>query len=137
MVFYFSSPDIILGCNNISTNNLTNSAKGFSVAQSKYDYFFGRVTTGKQHNINRYAQNLKDLSTLGIKKEKQLTNIFSKAFEKGTVISTKTNEYGTTITKSIEVSNKGAINVGFFYKGGNLNNKPTISTIIPKIYNKW
>ena len=40
------------------------------------------------------------------------------------------------ITKSIEVSNKGAINVGFFYKGGNLNNKPTISTIIPKIYNK-
>ncbi|CAI9430325.1 hypothetical protein MSHRCOH1_08995 [Candidatus Ornithobacterium hominis] len=119
-----------------STNNLTNSAKGFSVAQSKYDYFFGRVTTGKQHNINRSAQNLKDLSTLGIKNEKQLTNIFSKAFEKGTVISTKTNEYGTTITKSIEVSNKGAINVGFFYKGGNLNNKPTISTIIPKIYNK-
>ena len=119
-----------------STNNLTNSAKGFSVAQSKYDYFFGRVTIGKQHNINRSAQNLKDLSTLGIKNEKQLTNIFSKAFEKGTVISTKTNEYGTTITKSIELSNKGAINVGFFYKGGNLNNKPTISTIIPKIYNK-
>ena len=77
------------------------------------------------------------MSTLGIKNEKQLTNIFSKAFEKGTVISTKTNEYGTTITKSIEVSNKGAINVGFSYKGGNLNNKPTISTIIPKIYNKW
>lgn len=36
--------------------------------------------------------------------------------------------------KSVNVGNKGSINVGFFYKGGDMSSTPTITTIIPKIF---
>jgi hypothetical protein len=44
----------------------------FTVQTSKFDYFFGRVVTGDIHNVQRSAQNLKDLTTLGIKDETQI-----------------------------------------------------------------
>lgn len=51
-----------------------------------------------------------------------------------TIISTKSSSYGTTVTRGVTIGDKGALNVGFFYKGGNMNSTPTVSTIIPKIY---
>ena len=60
--------------------------------------------------------------------------VFDRAFEEGTVISTKTTEYGTTVVKSVQIENKGAINVGFFYKDGNMTSMPSVTSIIPKIY---
>jgi hypothetical protein len=114
---------------------ITNAAKGgFSVNSSKFDYFFGRVVTGSEHNIARSAQNLKDLTTLGIKNESQLMNVFGQALKSGTVISTKTSQYGTTVMRSVNIGNQGSINVGFFYQGGNMSAIPSVSTIIPKIF---
>jgi len=107
---------------------------GFSVNPSKFDYFFGRVVRGSEHNIARSAQNLKDLTTLGIKSESQLMNVFGQALESGTVISTKTSQYGTTVMRSINIGNRGSINVGFFYYGGNMSATPSVSTMIPKIF---
>ncbi|HRP03211.1 MAG TPA: RHS repeat-associated core domain-containing protein [Candidatus Kapabacteria bacterium] len=107
---------------------------GFSINPSKFDYFFGRVVSGPEHNISRSAQNLKDLTTLGIKNEVQLTNIFKNALKDGSIISSKTSKYGTTVLKGIEIGNNGKLEVGFFYQGGNMNSTPSISTIIPKIY---
>ncbi|WP_326981988.1 hypothetical protein VUJ46_17415 [Chryseobacterium sp. MYb264] len=109
------------------------SEKGFTVNPTKFDYFFGKVTSGSEHNITRSAQNLKDLTTLGVKTEAQLTKVFSNALESGIVMSTKTSQYGTTVTKSINVGNNGALNVSFFYKGGNMSSTPSVTTIIPKI----
>jgi RHS repeat-associated protein len=108
----------------------------FSVASSKFRYFFGKVTTGSADNIRRSAQNLKDLTTLGIKSERQLMKKFGDAFENGKTMSTTTNKYGTTVTKQIQIGDKGAVNVGFFYEGGDMNATPKVSTVIPQIYNK-
>ena len=90
------------------------STRGYIVNQSKFDYFFGRVTTSNVDN--RSAQNLKDITTLGIENESQLIKVFDQAIEKGSTISIKTSEYGTNVMKSVNVGNKGSINVGFFLK---------------------
>ncbi|MFK3859741.1 SpvB/TcaC N-terminal domain-containing protein [Pseudoalteromonas rhizosphaerae] len=106
----------------------------FSVAPAKFDYFFGRVVTGNAKNIARSAQNLKDLTTLGVKSEKQLSALFREAFYKGRITGTQTNQYGTSVMRSVQLGNRGEVNVSFFYKAGNMNAQPTVSTIIPKIY---
>ena len=106
----------------------------FNLNPSKFEYFFGRVVSGSQHNIARSAQNLKDLTTLGITTESQLISVFNQAARSGSVVSTNSTQYGTTIMRSVNVGNKGSIDVGFFYKGGNTNSVPSITTIIPKIF---
>ncbi|MFM2395031.1 MAG: hypothetical protein RLZZ546_3014, partial [Bacteroidota bacterium] len=106
----------------------------FTLNRSKFDYFFGRVVSGSQHNITRSAQNLKDLTTLGIKSESQLIGVFNEAARRGTLISTNTSQYGTTITRSVDIGTIGKIEVSFFYSGGNTNSIPSITTIIPKIF---
>ncbi len=115
-------------------SRLNGANSNFNVASSKFDYFFGRVVTGPQHNIERSAQNLRDLTTLGIENQSQLMNVFNKAMEAGNVISTKTNSYGTSIMKSVNVGNQGSVGVSFFYPGGNMSSTPTVTTIIPKIF---
>ena len=107
---------------------------GFSVNPSKFDYFFGKVTTGSAHNIARSAQNLKDLTKMGISSQSQLVNVFKQAFYSGKVISSKTTQYGVTVMKSVNVGNNGNIIVGFLYQGGNMNSVPSIITIIPKTW---
>lgn len=106
----------------------------FTVNPNKFDYFFGRVVTGSEHNIARSAQNLKDLTTLGIDTEAKLMSVFDQAAKSGTIISTKTSQYGTTIMRNVNIGNKGSIGVGFFYEGGNTSVIPSISTIIPKLF---
>ncbi len=106
----------------------------FIVRSSKFDYFFGRVVTGPAHNVARSAQNLKDLTTLGIKTEGQLTRVFTQAFEYGTTVSTKSSQYGTTVSRVVNIENRGSVTVSFFYQGGNMSATPSVTTIIPKIF---
>jgi len=118
----------------ITASSTSTVESTFSINPKKFDYFFGKVTTGSPHNVARSSQNLKDLTTLGIKNKGQLMGVFKNAINNGKVISTKTNNYGTTVTRSANIGNKGSVNVGFFYKGGNLKSVPSVTTIIPKIY---
>jgi RHS repeat-associated protein len=106
----------------------------FTVAEAKFDYFFGRVIEGSSHNVSRSAQNLKDLTTLGINTEEKLVKVFAETLSKGTEISQATNKYGTTITKALDIGNKGRIETSFFYEGGDLSKIPKITTLIPKIF---
>lgn len=45
-------------------------------------------------------------------------------------------DYGVTITRSVKVGDAGAIDVKYFYTGGDLSATPEVSTIIPKIFKK-
>ncbi|PWB18306.1 hypothetical protein DCO46_22495 [Flavobacterium sp. HTF] len=113
--------------------NLLNKASRFTVQSSKFDYFFGRVVTGNEHNIQRSAQNLADLTTLGIKTEKDLMRVFNKAWNSPIIQKIETS-HGVSVIKSASVGKSGqAVQVSFFYKGGNMSLTPTISTIIPKL----
>ena len=83
----------------------------------------------------RSAQNLKDLTTLGIKNENQLMKVFNEALD-GEAVSSKANNFGITVTKTVKIGNKGAIDVSFFYEGGNMKATPKVTTLIPKIAKK-
>lgn len=74
----------------LGTSSLLSSKADFTVNPSKFDYFFGRVLTGSEHNISRSAQNLKDFNILGVQTEAQLTKVFTKAFNNGTYVNIKT-----------------------------------------------
>ena len=109
----------------------------------KFDYFFGWVTTGpnatpkQQHNASRSAQNKKDLATLGVKDNASgrayLRVIFDRAITKGTLIKTSETTHGINKVYKIQIENKGALEVGFFYPKGNTNLTPRVTTIIPKL----
>lgn len=112
----------------------TNKLAEFTVAQGKFDYFFGRVIQGSAHNVTRSAQNLKDLTTLGINTESKLVKVFGETLSKGTEVSRATNEFGTTVNKVLDIGKKGRIQTSFFYAGGDLSKIPKVTTIIPKIF---
>ncbi len=108
---------------------------GFTLKESKFDYFFGRVRSNPR-NQQRGLQNLADLRQLGIDEaargRERLLQIFQdglNALETGRYFS----EYGITITRRVEVSG-GAIEVKYFYPDGDLSSTPEVVTIIPKIY---
>ncbi len=113
---------------------------GFSIKESKFDYFFGRVTSSP-HNQARSLQNLQDLKKLGINEaaggRERLMQILEDGLSSPEVRRT-TNDYGTTIVRQVEVSGaeaRGAIEIFYFYPGGSsLSARPEISSIIPKIY---
>lgn len=107
----------------------------FIVRSSKFDYFFGRVTSSLK-NQQRSLQNLKDLTTLGIKSEGQLLKYFDDAARSGEEVGRKTTNFGTTVIKSVQIGDKGALEVGFFYKGSNMTITPEVASIIPKIAKK-
>lgn len=69
----------------------------------------------------------------------RLEQIFEQGL-KGPEVARSTNIYGTTIRRSVIVEGprgvKGAIEVGYFYEGGNLNTTPKVTTIIPKIHKR-
>jgi len=119
----------------VFTPGISNVVKfSFTINVGKFSYFFGKVVTGPAHNVTRSAQNLKDLTALGIKNETELMMLFEKAIRTGTTVSTKTSKYGTTVMRSVEVGGKGEIMVGFFYEAGKMGAKPSVSTIIPKVF---
>lgn len=107
------------------------ASKEYTVAAEKFDYFFGRVTSSPE-NMRRSLQNLSDLNEMGITSQNTLVRVFNKAFSSGRQMETRITPHGTTITKQVQVGNH-ALNVGFFYKGGNMKATPSVSTIIPKL----
>jgi uncharacterized protein RhaS with RHS repeats len=113
---------------------LLNKASKFTVASSKFDYFFGRVVTGNADNIRRSSQNLSDLTTLGIKTESDLIKVFNKAYNNSSTVKIIESSHGVSVIKSASVGTQGqAVQVSFFYKGGNMNVAPSVSSIIPKL----
>lgn len=114
---------------------------GFTIKQSKFDYFFGRVTSSPS-NQARSRQNLEDLKKLGIDEGTNGQKLLMEIFESGlnsSEIKRKINDYGITIIKQVEVFGsevKGIIEIAYFYPAGNLLAIPEVSTIIPKISNQ-
>ena len=107
-----------------------------TVKDGKWDYFFGRVTSNP-HNQARSLQNLKDLSTLGFDEASGGREALMKLFGQGKSLpeaAKHVTDYGTTITRTVPVNNVGAIDVKYFYPGGNMEAIPEISTITPKIF---
>ena len=106
--------------------------KGYTVAAEKFDYFFGRVTSSPD-NMRRSLQNLSDLNEMGITSQNALIRVFNKAFSSGKQMGgARITPHGTTITKQVQIGDH-ALNVGFFYKGGNMKSTPSVSSIIPKL----
>ena len=88
------------------------------------------------HSVQRSAQNLRDLTNLGIRSKKQLAQIFATTLIKGTEVSRSTNKYGTTINKVLKIDKRGQIQTSFFYADGDMTKAPKVITIIPKIFKK-
>lgn len=66
--------------------------------------------------------------------EKDLIKVFKKAFNNSSIVKTIENPHGITVVKSASVGTNGqAVQVSFFYKGGNMNVTPSVSSIIPKL----
>ena len=115
----------------------------YQMNSKKFDYFFGKVTVSsnatpkQQHNATRSAQNKKDLATLGVKDNAAgrayLRVIFDRAITQGTLIRTSETTHGLNKVYKIQIGNKGALEVGFFYPKGNTNLTPRVTTIIPKL----
>lgn len=130
------------------------------VKENKFDCFFGRVKhtehnldgslkteeqlnkTEEQlkqslHNAQRSEQNLADLKKLWVEEahggRKRLEEIFREGLSKPEKSRIET-KYGITITRTVEIPGKGAIDVKYFYPGGDLTKTPEVSTIIPKIF---
>lgn len=109
---------------------------GVTVKDSKWDYFFGRVKSSP-HNEARSLQNLKDLEALGIREAQGGREQLVKLFEEGLSlpeVGRHVTEHGVTITRTVKVGEAGAIDVKYFYPGGDMTAIPEISTIIPKTF---
>jgi hypothetical protein len=112
--------------------------EGFTIDESKFDFFFGRVTSDS-HNTNRSLQNLRDLRRLGIDEAQGGRERLLQLFHEGlstTEIDRKENRFGITIIRQVEVIGTeaaGVIEISYFYSNGDLNATPKVTTIIPKI----
>ncbi len=112
---------------------------GFTIKESKFDYFFGRIVSSPS-NQARSLQNLHDLTKLGINEVRGGREQLMKIFQEGLnypEVKRVINQYGTTIIKTVEVTgfeSKGCIEIAYFYHNSNLSGVPEISSIIPKIY---
>ena len=114
---------------------------GFTIKSSKFDFFFGRVTSTPT-NTRRSLDNLRDLRTLGIDEasggKEKLLQIFAEGLNAPEVEDDrKVNEYGTNISRKVELrggEKPGAIVVRYFYVESNLDLNPQVTSIVPLIY---
>jgi hypothetical protein len=113
--------------------------QGFTVKESKFDYFFGRVTSSPTSQ-QRSLQNRNNLLRLGIDEaaggRERLMAIFAAGLT-AQITKEEEKEYGIVITRKVEVSGTevtGAIKIGYFYRSGDTSTIPEVVTIIPKIY---
>ena len=120
------------------TNTLIRG-NGFTIKESKFDYFFGRVASNPSNQV-RSLQNLQDLKKLGIDEatggREQLMKIFQDGLN-SPELKRIINQYGTTIVKTQEITgfaSKGSLEIAYFYADSNLSAIPEVSSIIPKIY---
>ncbi|MEG3969681.1 hypothetical protein QUA00_18970 [Microcoleus sp. T2B6] len=114
---------------------------GFTVKSSKFDFFFGRVTSTPT-NTRRSLDNLRDLRTLGIDEvsggKEKLLEILAEGLNAPEVEGDRTiNEYGANISRKVELrggEKPGAIVVRYFYPEGDLDANPQVTSIVPLIY---
>ena len=112
------------------------AARGVTVKPGKWDYFFGRVTSNP-HNQARSLQNLRDLRTLGFDEAAGGRNALTKLFQESQRLpeaARHVTEHGITVTRTARVGDVGAIDIKYFYPGGNMSAAPEVSTIIPKVF---
>lgn len=117
------------------------SGNGFTVKESKFDFFFGRVTSTPR-NRQRSLSNLNNLKKLGIDEKTggvaRLLHIFATGLTAPQVVEdTKITFYGVNIARKVEVTwreTEGAIIVYYFYQGGNLKAIPEVTSIVVLIY---
>jgi hypothetical protein len=80
---------------------------------------------------------LKDLNTLGFEDNAAGRLGLTKLFEIGRhspEIGRHTTQWGVTITRRVPAGDNGAIDVKYFYPGGDFTAIPEISSMIPKIF---
>ena len=114
---------------------------GFTVKASKFDFFFGRVTSTPS-NTRRSLDNLRDLRILGIDEVaggfEKLLQIFAEGLNAPEVEDDrKPNEYGVNISRKVELrggEKPGAIVVRYFYPEGDFDVTPQVTSILPLIY---
>lgn len=114
---------------------------GFTIKESKFDFFFGRVTSSRR-NFQRSLDNLENLEKLGIKEDsggrERLMQIFSEGLTAPEVLEDRqVNEYGTNISRKVEISGgekTGGIIVRYFYPNSDLSQTPQITSILVLIY---
>ncbi|NEP37950.1 MAG: hypothetical protein F6K35_01165 [Okeania sp. SIO2H7] len=114
---------------------------GFTIKESKFDFFFGRVTSSPR-NLQRSLDNLENLEKLGIREEsdgkERLMQIFSEGLTAPEILEDRQiTEYGTNISRKVEVSGgekAGAIVVRYFYPNNDLSEIPQITSILVLIY---
>ncbi|WP_430901852.1 RHS repeat-associated core domain-containing protein [Paraflavitalea sp. sgz302555] len=142
---------------------LVKPVERFIVNTSKFDYLFGKLEYQnlKGAELEKYASNVgytvesliknqdrassmaKVFEYWGIKDNQaglvQLGELFSAGLN-GKVINTKTNEFGTSVTREIFLiftagekkgQSAGSIQISYFYKDGNMSAIPEISSVIP------
>ena len=122
---------------------------GFYMSERKNEYFFGGVeppdpklkeTDPKkykklEHNYKRSQQMKAELEKVDIldneKGKEKLLEIFDDAAKNQPITKPHNGPYGTTLTKS--TTYKGTkFEVKYFYKNGNMQNKPEVVSMIPK-----
>jgi hypothetical protein len=114
---------------------------GFTIKESKFDFFFGRVTSTSR-NKQRSLDNLENLKKLGIDEaaggKEHLLQIFSEGLNALEVIEDrKITAYGINISRKFEVSGgklAGAIIIRYFYPNGNLDNTPEVTSLFALLY---
>jgi hypothetical protein len=112
---------------------------GFTIKESKFDYFFGRVTSSA-HNQQRSLQNWRDLANLGIVETVGGKGRLMEIFQAGLTspeVRRITNDYGTTVIRKVAINGtaaSGAIEIAYFYPGSTFAAKPEVTSIIPKLY---
>jgi len=114
----------------------TTAGAAVTVKPGKWDYFFGRVSSG-EHNKARSLQNVRDLNRLGFDEAAGGKEALLEVFESGKSLPETerlVTKYGVTVTRNVKVGDIGAIDVKYFYPGGNMDAVPEISSIVPKIF---
>lgn len=107
----------------------------FNIQETKFDFFFGRVTSSPK-NQKRSSDNLRDLNSLGIQEENngraQLLELFETGLRIGEEVSRRPDKYGVTIRRSVLVETntvKGAIHIFYLYRGGDLTSIPEVTSL--------
>ncbi|MCL1465288.1 hypothetical protein [Argonema galeatum] len=115
--------------------------EGFTVKESKFDFFFGRVTSDP-NNTQRSFQNLRELRRLGIDEtasgRERLLQIFKEGLDAPEIAEDRrVTEYGTSITRKVEIISPevtGSILIRYFYPNSDLSLIPQVTSLVPKIY---
>jgi hypothetical protein len=122
---------------------LKSKDRGFTIAPKKYEYFFGRVT-GRDANRSKQIRDI--LESIGIddtpagrevleeiKRKEMKDNILLFFFSFGHEGWRKTNPYGVTVNRTVEIGHV-RLNIGYFYENGDLCAIPKVTTIIPEVF---